>query len=106
MKNVGIAFIALTVVVALITLFIRIPLPSRGYFNFGDVAVVFSGLVLGSLSRRNSFWWGAGAGGIGSALADIVGGFGMFAPITLLPKEPKAGFARWHPAGINSAAGF
>ena len=50
MKNVKIAFTALTVVVALITLFIRIPLPSRGYFNFGDVAVVFSGLVLGSLA--------------------------------------------------------
>ena len=52
MKNIKIAFIALTVVVALITLFIRIPLPSRGYFNFGDVAVVFSGLVLGSLTRN------------------------------------------------------
>jgi hypothetical protein len=37
MKNIKIAFIALTVVVALITLFIRIPLPSRGYFNFGEV---------------------------------------------------------------------
>ena len=52
MKNIKIAFVALTVVVALITLFIRIPLPSRGYFNFGDVAVVFSGLVLGSLARK------------------------------------------------------
>jgi uncharacterized membrane protein len=84
MKNIKIAFIALTVVVALITLFIRIPLPSRGYFNFGDVAVVFSGLVLGSLTRKRNFWWGAGAGGIGAALADIIGGFGMFAPITLV----------------------
>ena len=43
MKNIKIAFVALTVVVALITLFIRIPLPSRGYFNLGDVAVVFDG---------------------------------------------------------------
>ena len=51
MKNIKIAFIALTVVVALITLFIRIPLPSRGYFNFGDVGVVLSGLVLGSRTR-------------------------------------------------------
>ena len=91
MKNVGIAFMALTVVVALMTLFIRIPLPSRGYFNFGDVAVVFSGLVLGSLSRKNSFWWGAGAGGIGSALADVIGGFGMFAPITLVAKGAEGG---------------
>lgn len=91
MKNVKIAFIALTVVVALITLFIRIPLPSRGYFNFGDVAVVFSGLVMGSLSRNKTFWWGAGAGGIGSALADIIGGYGMFAPITLIAKGAEGG---------------
>ena len=91
MKNVKIAFIALMVVIALITLFIRIPLPSRGYFNFGDVAVVFSGLVLGSLSRRRTFWWGAGAGGIGSALADVIGGFGMFAPITLIAKGAEGG---------------
>ena len=91
MKNVKIAFIALAVVVALITLFIRIPLPSRGYFNFGDVAVVFAGLVLGSLSRKKSFWWGAGAGGLGSALADIIGGFGMFAPITLVAKGAEGG---------------
>ena len=105
MKNIKIAFIALTVVVALITLFIRIPLPSRGYFNFGDVAVVFSGLVLGSLARQKKILWGAGAGGIGSALADIIGGFGMFAPITLIAKGAEGGlcalasgrykFTRW-----------
>ncbi len=92
MKNIKIAFAALTVVVALITLFIRIPLPSRGYFNFGDVAVAFSGLVLGNLARKKNFWWGAGAGGIGSALADIIGGFGMFAPITLVAKGLEGGF--------------
>jgi len=91
MKNLKIAFAALLVVAALITLFIRIPLPSRGYFNFGDVAVVFSGLVLGSMARRKKFWWGAGAGGIGSALADIIGGFGLFAPITLIAKGAEGG---------------
>ena len=92
MKNIKIAFVALTVVVALITLFIRIPLPSRGYFNLGDVAVVFAGLVMGSLARKKKFWLGAGAGGIGSALADIIGGFGMFAPITLIAKGLEGGF--------------
>jgi uncharacterized membrane protein len=105
MKNVNIAFIALVVVIALITLFIRIPLPSRGYFNFGDVAVVFSGLVLGSMRQKKGFWWGAGAGGLGSALADIIGGFGMYAPITLVAKGAEGGlcalassrqkFGRW-----------
>lgn len=114
MKNIKIAFIAITVVVALITLFIRIPLPSRGYFNFGDVAVVFSGLVLGSLTQRKKFWWGAGAGGIGSALADIIGGFGLFAPITLIAKGAEGGlcalasgrknFSRWVLIVIGGAA--
>ena len=91
MKNIKIAFFALSVVVALMTLFIRVPLPSRGYFNFGDVAVVFSGLVLGNMTSKRAFWWGAGAGGIGSALADIIGGFGLFAPITLIAKGAEGG---------------
>lgn len=91
MKNEKIAFIALCVVVALTTLFIRIPLPSRGYFNFGDVAVVFAGMVLGSLTGNRAGWWGAGAGGIGSALADLIGGYGMFAPITLIAKGAEGG---------------
>lgn len=91
MKNPWIALPALTVVVALMTLFVRIPLPSRGYFNFGDVAVVFSGLVLGQLAPGRKLLWGAAAGGIGSALADIVGGFGLFAPITLVAKGMEGG---------------
>ena len=91
MKNVKIALLALTAVVALMTLFVRIPLPTRGYFNFGDIAVVFSGLVLGHLAAAGRFWWGAAAGGIGSALADIVGGFGLFARITLVAKGVEGG---------------
>lgn len=114
MKNAKIACIALMVVVGLITLFIRIPLPSRGYFNFGDVAVVFSGLVLGGIVKRNRFWWGAAAGGIGSALADVLGGFAMFAPITLIAKGAEGGLcaiasgkqklARWVYLLIGGAA--
>lgn len=86
------------VVVLLTTMFIRIPLPSTGYFTFGDVAVVFSGLMLGR-------WGGAIAGGLGSALADILGGFAVFSPLTLLAKgtegllsgfsKNKKGFMYW-----------
>jgi uncharacterized membrane protein len=54
-------------------------LPSKGYFNFGDVAVVFAGLFLGAKG-------GLIAGGIGSALADVIGGFPSFAPLTLVAK--------------------
>ena len=67
-------------VTAALTIVIRIPIPGTGgYLNFGDIAVVFCGLFLGKK-------WGALAGGLGSALADIIGGFFIFAPITLIAK--------------------
>ncbi len=102
MNNKKTALLALTVVVALMTLFVRIPLPTRGYFNVGDVAVVFAGLVLGSLSRERRFGWGAAAGGIGSALADIIGGYAIFAPVTLIAKglERKGGRRAAEPEGF------
>ena len=93
MRNVRIAFLALTAVITLTTLFVRIPLPSRGYFNFGDVAVVFSGLLLGWLAGRRGYVWGCAAGGIGSALADVIGGYGLFAPITLVAKGAEGALA-------------
>lgn len=66
-------------VVTITTLFLRIPTPTGGYFNFGDVAVVFCGLLLG---KRG----GLIAGGVGSAIADILSGYAMFAPLTLVAK--------------------
>ncbi len=94
MKNSKIALIALIAVVCLTTLFIRIPLPSRGYFNFGDVAVVFAGLVLGGLDGTKKGWFrGFLAGGAGSALADILGGFAIFSPLTLIAKGLEGSLA-------------
>jgi len=89
MRNLKIAFLALTTVVVLTTLFIRVPLPSRGYFNFGDVAVIFSGLVLGALGGRHGFVWGAAAGGVGSALADIIVDLVCLLPSPWSPRVPK-----------------
>ena len=83
MKNIKwYSVVGVTVVVLVTTMFIRVPLPSKGYFNFGDVAVVFAGLLLG---RQ----FGAFAGGVGSALADVLGGFAIFAP--LMRHGPDAG---------------
>ena len=56
---------------------------------------IFSGLILGALGGRQGFVWGAAAGGIGSALADIIGGFGLFAPITLVAKGAEGALAAW-----------
>ncbi|MEW5818460.1 MAG: ECF transporter S component [Spirochaetota bacterium] len=65
---------------AALTIVVRIPIPGTGgYLNFGDVAVIFCGLFLGKI-------WGPVAGGVGSALADLIGGFFIFAPVTLIAK--------------------
>jgi len=67
-------------ITAALTLVVRIPIPGTGgYLNFGDTAVVFCGLFLGG-------WWGAVAGGVGSAAADLFGGFFPFIPVTLVAK--------------------
>ena len=77
---------AAAVMIALIcvlTLAVRIPTPSKGYLNLGDCAVLLSGWLLGPI-------WGAAAGGVGSALADIFAGYPIYAPGTLLIKAVMA----------------
>ncbi len=67
-----------------LTFVVRIPVPpTGGYLNLGDIAVVFSGLMLGGR-------WGALAGGVGSMAADLIGGFFVFAPVTLIVKGLEA----------------
>lgn len=55
----------------------RIPTPIGGYVHLGDVIITFSALAFGP-------WVGALAGGIGTALADLYGGYAQFAVISLL----------------------
>ncbi len=70
-------FVALTTVA---TLVIRIPIPAtKGYFNLGDSLIFTSALLFGANM-------GAVAGGLGSALADILGGYSYWAPLTLVIK--------------------
>ncbi len=66
------------VLVTVATMIIPIPVPGGGFFNFGDVMIVFIGLHAGRKA-------GAIAGGIGSAIADLLL-FPLFAPITLIVK--------------------
>ena len=51
----------------------------QGYFNVGDVAIMITAVFLG----RNS---GFAAGAIGSALCDLLSGYGFYAPITFIVK--------------------
>lgn len=69
--------IALT---ATVTMAVRIPVPrTGGYINLGDAVVYVSALLFGPV-------YGLVAGGIGSSLADVLGGYGVFAPFTLVIK--------------------
>jgi ECF transporter S component (folate family) len=62
------------------TMSIRIPTPGTGgYIHPGDAIVILSGVVLGPV-------WGLLAGGIGSALADLLGGYFIYVPITFVIK--------------------
>ena len=66
--------------VCVATLLIQIPNPAtRGYINVGDAMIMTSALIFGMEV-------GGFAGGVGSALADIISGYGYFAPLTLLVK--------------------
>lgn len=69
-------FAALTLIA---TFVIRIQTPAFGYIHLGDVFVLLGGIVMGPVL-------GAAAAGLGSALADLFGGYAIFAPGTLVTK--------------------
>ncbi len=60
-----------------------IPLPSGGYLNFGDTVILLGAYLMGPLC-------GAAAGGIGAAMADLMAGYAMYVPGTLLVKAAMA----------------
>lgn len=66
--------------VCVATIVVQIPNPAtRGYINIGDAMIFVSALVFGTFV-------GGIAGGIGSALADVIGGYGVYAPFTFIVK--------------------
>lgn len=69
--------IALTCVA---TMCIHIPIPATsGYINVGDSIILITAVLLGGP-------YGIVAGGIGSALADLLLGYTNFVPVTLIVK--------------------
>lgn len=62
------------------TMIVQIPVVgAHGYVNMGDTVVLFSALYLG---RKQ----GAVIGGLGSAMADILSGYAVYAPLTFITK--------------------
>lgn len=78
-------FAALTCVA---TMIIKIPTPLGGYIHAGDAVVVLAAFLLGPL-------WGALAAGLGSALADLIAGYVLYAPGTFVIKALVALIAGW-----------
>ena len=60
------------------TMIIKIPMP-YGYANLGDCIVLLSGWILSPV-------YGFAAAAIGSALADVLSGFALYAPVTFIIK--------------------
>lgn len=70
------------------TMVLRVPSPTGGYMNLGDTVVLLGAYLLGPL-------YGAAAGGIGSMMADILSGYAVYAPATLVIKAIMALVAGW-----------
>ncbi|HEX2034154.1 MAG TPA: ECF transporter S component [Chloroflexota bacterium] len=68
----------MTAVVTVFTAAIQVRNPaSGGYFNLSDVAIIFASVTFGP-------WIGLVAGGLGTAIADLILGYAQFAPLSFI----------------------
>lgn len=68
-----------TALICVATMIIQIPAPLVGVLNLGDCFILIAAWILGP-------WYGFAAGGIGSALADLLTGYAQYIPATLIIK--------------------
>ncbi len=61
------------------TMLIQVPTPTKGYIHIGDSMVYLSGILLGPVA-------GSLAAALGSLLADVASGYGIYAPATFVIK--------------------
>lgn len=79
----------LIALVAAATLVLRLPMPAtEGYLNLGDALIIAGALLSGGRV-------GGLAGGLGSALADLYGGYTHWAPFTLVIKGGEGLLIGW-----------
>ncbi|MBQ8146332.1 MAG: ECF transporter S component [Clostridia bacterium] len=69
-------------IICVVTAFVAVPAPAIGNINLGDIFILCAAWLLGP--------WGAVAAGIGSCLADLLSGFAVYAPATLVIKAIMA----------------
>jgi uncharacterized membrane protein len=71
--------------------------PPGGYIHLGDIAVYFAALAMGP-------WAGMAVGGLGTALADVLAGYAIFAPISLVVHGLQGFVAGWLTRGSKTPA--
>lgn len=62
--------------------------PIGGYVHLGDIAIYFTAFAFGP-------WAGLIAGGLGTGLADVVSGYAVFAPLSLVVHGVQGLLAGW-----------
>ena len=65
------------------TMVLQVPSPTGGYMNLGDAVVILGAFLLGPA-------YGAVAGGVGPAMADLLSGYAVYVPATLVIKAVMA----------------
>lgn len=65
------------------TMVLQVPSPTGGYLNLGDTVVILGAWLLGPA-------YGAVAGGVGPAMADLLSGYAVYVPGTLVIKALMA----------------
>ena len=73
----------LAALVCVATMVVKIPSPLKGYLNLGDCMVLVAGWLLSPA-------YGFLAAGLGSALADLLSGYALYAPATFVIKGGMA----------------
>lgn len=86
----------LTALTCVATMVIKVPTPTQGYVNLGDVIVLLCGWLLNPA-------YGFFAAGVGSALTDLLGGYMAYVPGTLAIKGLMAVMAYFLTFGEKSA---
>lgn len=87
-------------VVAVFVSIIRIPIPATGgYWHTGAVAEIFVAVAFGPVI-------GMVAAGLGAAIADLMGGWATFAPLTLVAHGSFGLLAGWLAQGRGKAGMF
>ena len=67
----------MTAVTTVLTMFVKIPTPTRGYLNLSDTMIFFSSYAFGP-------WVGGIIGGLGPALSDLISGYPQWAIFTFI----------------------